>query len=367
MIKRIKLDSKNVFIFTLSSESNYHCRLHSMSMREKKKKVHFTKVSEVDYKILILENRELLSLKEQEKLQSLKERKVLLESNGMVGLKSASVPTAWILGTSDPPVPTAKKDVNKETNLEVVNQREENEIKPAEVQDDQDKNNGEGSPVVFGLASTDPPDGGPTVSPDIMDPIGDNRGRKKQGGQKRQAFSNAYLQFLSEKKAKLFLVDPEAKLNLKEVRGEWNSLEDALKAPYKNKAIDEKMMLGNNFRKDIQDKSLKRKLEEQKQSKSERNKKYRKQLQNKKSQKIEEEKYCSNKFEVILKKKDDQLSLEYQTKESLIESLGKIETDGSLVGDMIKEKESEVIVLREKYRGLYRIHKACSLSNSTLN
>ena len=62
----------------------------SMSMREKKKKVHFTKVSEVDYKILILENRELLSLKEQEKLQSLKERKVLLESNGMVGLKSAS-------------------------------------------------------------------------------------------------------------------------------------------------------------------------------------------------------------------------------------------------------------------------------------
>jgi hypothetical protein len=64
------------------------------SVEKVKKKPKFTKVSEIDYKIIFLENKgSALSDKENERLKSLKEQKLMLGDN--IG-KTAKVPTALI-------------------------------------------------------------------------------------------------------------------------------------------------------------------------------------------------------------------------------------------------------------------------------
>jgi hypothetical protein len=60
----------------------------------------FIKVTELDFKILILERNPKLSIKEKERLGSLKEQKMLQSSSsmGLNNLKTARVPSEWITG-----------------------------------------------------------------------------------------------------------------------------------------------------------------------------------------------------------------------------------------------------------------------------
>ena len=61
------------------------------------KKPRFIKVSEIEYKIIFLENKSsALSEKEIERLNSLKEQKLMQESLGVNIRKTARVPTDWI-------------------------------------------------------------------------------------------------------------------------------------------------------------------------------------------------------------------------------------------------------------------------------
>ena len=60
--------------------------------------------------------------------------------------------------------------------------------------------------------------------------------------------ANQWLQFLSEKRKLNTASDPALKLDLKDVRSKWWGLKEGDKKVYKEKAVNEKVELGDNFR-----------------------------------------------------------------------------------------------------------------------
>ena len=262
------------------------------------KKPKFVKVTEIDYKIIMLQNKgSTLSDKENERLDSLKEQKALQESQGFQIIKTAKVPTEWIAGNT-PEMSTEFASSNSELNTK---------------------------------------------------------------GETKQAYSNAFFQFRSAKKSSLISIDPAAKLDLNQVREEWKTMTDSDKIPYQKKADEEKKQLGKNLRKNYVEKRSQITKDERKKSRLEADRKYRIQSKIDKAKKLEEDGFCSKKFTEILKSKERQLSDEVKLNENLKINIGKSKTENSLVQEMIKEKEAEIEKLREKYRILHRIHKSCGL------
>ena len=256
-----------------------------------KKKQKFLKVSEIDFKIMLLENRGPdLSVKEIERLMSLKEQKALQERLGVNTKKTASVPTDW-LGESHP----------------------------------------------------------------------DHQGSKiNSKGEAKQGYSNAFLQFRSEKKSLLTNTDPSAKLDLDQVREEWKNLDDAAKVPYKKKAEEEKLLLGLNLRRNLNGRSLLSE-EDKKKAKLEADRKYRQKCKMTKTIALDEGKQCTEKFREILDEKKQHMCEEVKVNENLKKSMGKTKLENSLTAEMLKDKEAALDKLKEKYRCLHRMHKTCSV------
>ena len=286
------------------------------------KKPRFIKVSEIEYKIIFLENKSsALSEKEIERLNSLKEQKLMQENLGVNIRKTAKVPTVWIAVNKKAEMCTEVKKT-AELSAELKNTTE----LPTEV-----KRTAEMAAEVTSSTC-------------------------------KQTYSNAFLQFQSEKKQSLLLLNPAAKLNLTEIREEWRTLTDSGKAPYKKAACDEKKMIGINFRSNFKEKTKKISEEERKKLKTETDRKHRLKIKTIKVKKEEKEQYCLGKFKEILIKKEVQLEDEAKEKHDIEVRLVRIKTENDLVQEMIKDKGAEVELLKEKYRALHKIHKSCSLS-----
>jgi hypothetical protein len=267
-----------------------------------KKKQKLMKVSEIDFKIMLLENRgPVLSDKERQRLESLKEQKALQARQGFNISKTAKVPSEWL-----------------------------GEINPAQTE----MNTNENSP----------------------------KSKMNSKGVIKQGYSNAFLQFRSEKKASLNSIDPKAKLDLNQVREEWKNMDDSAKAPYKKKAEEEKEQLGHNLRSYYLKKKSQISEDDKKKARLEADRKHKVKLRFTKAKALEESKQCSIRFQEILESKTKQMSEEVEMNESLKRSTGKTRLENSLAEELIKEKEAEIEKLKEKYRFLHRIHKFCSLS-----
>ena len=167
---------------------------------DKKGKSKFKKVSELDYKILILEKSEILSDKEQQRLDSLKEQKAYQATLGLEIHKTVKVPIDWVSVDSSKAF-SFEPNTNSESFPELDEDISEAEIK---------------SPI-------------------------------------KQGFGNDYIQFLKEKRKVLNNVDTEAKVDLVKIRKEWKFLPESAKKYYKKMAQEEKKKLGGNFRKSIKE------------------------------------------------------------------------------------------------------------------
>ena len=263
----------------------------------------FVKVSEIEYKIIMLKNRgSALSDKESKRLESLEEQIMMHEQLGVSLNKTARVPSEWIINSPASIVGAESScdghDINTTTSVEMPS---EEKVK--------------------------------------------------------KAFSNAYLQFKSSKKTILKSINPAAKLDLKQVVKEWRSMTDDEKNPYKMKADEEKMMLGNNLRR----KKSQATEEERKQSKLDSDRKYRSQAKINKTKKLEEDTYCLEKFSEIIGRKEIQLNNAVKVTENLNKQIEKSKAENNLAIEMVGEKEAELDKLKEKYRILYRFHKSCGL------
>ena len=74
-----------------------------------------------------------------------------------------------------------------------------------------------------------------------------NKKRRKKNRVKTEP-ANKWLQFLSEKRKLNIACDPTSKLDLKDERRKWWGLNEENKQVYKEKAVKEKVDLGDNFR-----------------------------------------------------------------------------------------------------------------------
>ena len=272
-----------------------------------KRKSKFRKVSELDYKILILENSEVLSKMEQQRLESLKEQKALQDTLGLCIQKTVKVPIEWI------PVDSSN-DISVELNNESFPELEE-EISEAQTK----------SPL-------------------------------------KQGFSNAHIQFLKEKRKILNTVDTEAKVDLDKIREEWKSLPESARKPYKKLAQEEKKRLGENFRKNIKEQRSHLSSDELKKKKIESDRKYRLKVKLEKDQKLKDDEFCLNKFKEILEKKQGQVCDLVEEKKALEVNVSKLKAENSVTAEMIEDRDSEIDKLKDQYRTLHKTHKSCSLS-----
>ena len=223
------------------------------------KKPRFIKVSEIEYKIIFLENKSsALSEKEIERLNSLKEQKLMQENLGVNIRKTAKVPTDWIAFNKNAEMCT---EVKKTAELPT-------EVKSTTEMSTEVKNGTEMSTEVKSTAE---------MAAEVT------------SSTFKQTYSNAYLQFQSEKKQSLLLLNPAAKLNLTEVREEWRTKTDSDKAPYKKAACDEKKMIGINFRSNFKEKTKKISEEERKKLRTEADRKHKLKLKTIKVKKEEKE------------------------------------------------------------------------------
>ena len=184
--------------------------------KSRRTKAKFHMVSEMEYKIIILEKNESLSTMEKTRLESLRQQKVLQEELGLIIQKTKKVPAEWVDGNLK-----SNQKGKIELELEGVEKTEIEKI-------------------------------GVTRKGDIEGKIIEASSKETEGTKEKdetetstkikQTFANAYLQFLQEKKASLRLEDPRAALDLASVRKEWKELED--KEPYKNLHLKRKKVWG---------------------------------------------------------------------------------------------------------------------------
>jgi len=278
-----------------------------MASCKPKRKSKFSKVSELDYKILILENCEVLSENEQQRLESLKEQKAFQDTLGICIQKTVKVPIEWIAVDSS-------NDISVELNNASFPELDE-EISEAETK----------SPI-------------------------------------KQGFANAHIQFLKEKRKILNNVDKEAKVDMDEIRKEWKFLPESARKPYKKLAQEEKKKLGVNFRKDIKEQRSHLSSDELKKRKIESDRKYRLKVKLEKDKNLKDDEFCLNKFKKILEKKEEQVCELVEQKKALKVNVNKLKVDNSVTAEMIKDKDSEIDKLKDQYRTLYKVHKSCSLS-----
>ena len=177
---------------------------------------------------------------------------------------------------------------------------------------------------------------------------------------KKEAFANAFLQFQKEKKELLKKENPEARLDLKQIRHEWKfQMSDSAKDQYRKLAQEEKAQLGESFRKTLMGKNIEESEEVKKQKRTHRNSKYQLNVKVKKEKLLKESEFCEVKFRDILNKKEGQLCDLIKCNETLETNLSSAKLANSVVAKMIEDKSSEIDRLRDQYRLLHKIHKGC--------
>jgi hypothetical protein len=277
--------------------------MEDQQSKKRRKVTKMVKVTELDYKILALERNPTLSIKEKERLESLRVQKRVASSVGLNTLKTAKVPSEW-MGENG-----ADKDKN------VI----ENGV-------DKDKN--------------------------VIENGGSSSRKNKPG------YCNAFFLFRTERKAALTSVDPGAKLDLKEIRIEWKNMLDALKEPYRKKAEEEKIRIGKKVKK------VQLSKEERKTKKIIADRKHRLKIKMSQCKRLEDDNLCSQKFQKILESKTVLLKEDSELIEKLTVNEGKLKIENDLLLEMIKEKEGEIDKLKEMYRLLHRTHKLCSFTKN---
>ena len=155
-------------------------------------------------------------------------------------------------------------------------------------------------------------------------------------------------------------VDPDARLDLKQIIYEWRCLvSESAKEKYRKLAQEDEENIGDRFRKTFKAKTLDESVDDKQKKKSGRNERYRMKVKLDKINALEENKVCEIKFQQILDKKTVQIKDLDEVNKSLGLKLSDVKLRNSVETNIIEETSCELDKLKEKYRALHKLHKCC--------
>ena len=177
--------------------------------------------------------------------------------------------------------------------------------------------------------------------------------RRKSG----QGFSSAFFHFKHKVRDELNKTDPNSKLNMKTLRDKWQAMDEENKSVFHEMARCEKEAIGDNFRKDIRENTLS--MTERNERRKETN------LKHYQSRKKDEESKSSENETIAKKLKEFVVTKETKLRHltTFVESLkSQVEKNKELNKETsvaVMEKDVEILVLKEKYKALHKLHSSC--------
>jgi len=260
-------------------------------------------VTELDYQILLLEHKKKLSTFERIKLDNLRERKQAMEEAGVELTATVVLDKA-----------TFEHQVESANTAEALN-NETDQVLSKEASEN-DKN-------------------------DPLDKKAVGKSTLGKGG------ISAYTMFLKQQREYLKKDKPGTKLDLTLAQEKWRKLSKSEKKSYANMAEKERKMSG---RINTTEKKERKRL-------ADKNYKERKKIEMKR--KREEEISLLKKMNTMVNGKADKIAhLKSEIEQLKGESLKLQETKKSLAAELV-EKDLELLLIKEKYKALHKIHKSC--------
>ena len=291
------------------------------------------KVTQIDYQISLLEMRgSNLSVFEQNKLNSLKEQKTLMDQQG-IKLKPTIVPRFPL-----PPPPPA------ETNFEIsVLPNKSNEAKL--------------------LVGVDKEAVGKNDAPNKM--IVNNKSKAKVATHGKiargQGVSSSFLKFVKYSREKQNNDNSLSKLDLNHLRLTWSKMNVSEKKPFIDMVKVQKTAVGDKVIKDVTNKS--KSDEEKKERKAAADKKYReKMIEARTNYRTEQETLLEKMLELIIFKKGKMKDLQLFVK-NIRDDITETQKKKIVAIESMVEKDTELMVLKEQFKVLHKIHKKCARSD----
>ena len=162
--------------------------------------------------------------------------------------------------------------------------------------------------------------------------------------------ANSFGQFLKLESCKLKKMNSKAKLNFDKTRLKWKTMSNEGKSSFRDMSVQDKVKLGGNYRKKIS-KSAKT-VEDVKEY--DRARKLKERCVNK--VKKENDKLCSDKFKLMLKKMGDKYENMMKKQQLLEKEFKDLEAQNS---ELAKTLETKPDFWKTKYKQLFEEHESC--------
>jgi len=279
------------------------------------------KVTQIDYQIVLLERMgPNMSAIEKIKLDNLKEQKAFMAEKG-IEMKGTVVPrfppgTDGIRKGRFQHVADSLEDVTRDKNKDV----EEAENENADVDN---------------------------TSTQVKKSI------KSRG----QGVSSPYLLFVQNERLKLNSKDPKAKLNKEYLQQTWKDMNVREKMVFNDLFRKKKEDIGEKFRQDIKSKALSE--IDKKARRKIADKEYRERRSKDLEVKKQEEDSLKEKLKEIIMVKTEKAEQMSKYVENLKYEMQKIQKLKRDLIEKVVEKDVELIVLKEQFKALHKIHKSC--------
>ena len=209
------------------------------------------KVTQIDYQILVLENMgSNMSAIEKLKLSNLKEQKTLMAKQG-IELKASLVLPRFL--------PPSRKTIQGDSSQSLGSK----EVVVRKLESEESMEGADGATMQVKEASIEKLSSvldEEELSMEVNENDNntkagawENNKRKKPSG---QGISSSFLMFVQHERENLNKADPHAKLNLPALRQTWSKMRVDEKKVFQDMVGTKKVSLGQEFRKDIKNKSL---------------------------------------------------------------------------------------------------------------
>lgn len=278
------------------------------------------KVTQLEYQIMILERMgPNISSIERNKLRNLKEQKKIMAEQG-IELKGTVVPR-FPRGSFDIRAGFRSECVTNSVEEALRGGNEENEDAEEEAQ------------------------------------VANSKTEEKKNSS-GQGVSSSYVMFLQVEREKLMVKDPGAKLDLDDLQKSWKNMGVEEKKVYSDMVRKKMEDVGENFRKDIKEKSLSKK--EKKARKKVADKEYRERKNKILQVKKKEEDTMKAKLEEIVVGKSGRAAEMSKYVNNLKSEILKTQKMKKEVVERVVVKDVEIMVLKEQFKALHKIHKGCA-------
>ena len=299
------------------------------------------KITQIDFQIMMLEEMgPKISAIEKCKLDNLREQKCLMQKSG-IELKPTMVPKF-------PSRPNTKR---RGSCVQPAGQKNAESLTKKPVSDVETK----ATEVVeqVSINEDEVSKSGAKTDSQVKSGLHEKKNKVKSGGG-----PSAYLMFLHHEREQLNKKNPGDKLDLPSLRQTWSKMSESEKKVFQEMANLKKDSLGQEFHKEFKIKSLS--VTEKKLRRKTADKKYRESRSQEQSVKKEEEDSLKERLKEVIIRKEEELDQMVNYVDNLKSEIGNIQKKKKEAIDKVVEKDVEIVVMKEQYKALHKIHKSCN-------